>query len=137
MKAERSRDGKEMKASERKSEQNRKGEYFLFFTKAHSPNIRGNQKREKQFVLTHDGSVRLRGEDEPVHLQHLPQLGLGLQRLGDVEIHFVAVEISVVGRRHGQVHPESGPGEHLENGRRGGRKKVINHDENVGSQDAA
>ena len=131
MKAERGRDGKEMKASERKSEQNRKGEYF--------PNpksqIRGNRKREKQLVLTHDGSVRLRGEDEPVHLQHLPQLGLGLQRLGDVEIHFVAVEISVVGRCHGQVHPESGPGEHLENGRRGGRRKVINRDDNAGSED--
>lgn len=37
----------------------------------------------------------------------------GLHALGHVQVHLVAVEIGVVRRRAGQVHPEGGPGQHL------------------------
>lgn len=46
-------------------------------------------------------------------------LGPGLHALGYVEVHLVAVEVSVVGRRHGQVHPKGGPWQHLILGEKG------------------
>ena len=48
----------------------------------------------------HDGSVGLRRDDHAGHGCQLSDLGAGLERLGQMEIHLVSVEVSVVRSRH-------------------------------------
>ena len=62
----------------------------------------------------HDGLVALRGDDLPRRDMDVLNLGSGLHGLRHVEVHLVPVKVSVVGRGVREVHPEGGPGQHLD-----------------------
>ena len=70
----------------------------------------GHQAARQQRVLhdRHHGLVRLRGDDHLRHHHELLHLRARLHRLREVHVHLVPVEIGVVRRRHGDVHPERG-----------------------------
>mmetsp|Transcript_27825 Transcript_27825/g.91057 ORF Transcript_27825/g.91057 Transcript_27825/m.91057 type:complete len:281 (-) Transcript_27825:1377-2219(-) len=54
----------------------------------------------------HDGLVRLRAHNHLWHHHQLLNLRLGLERLREVHVHLVAVEIGVVRRRDGEIEPK-------------------------------
>ena len=57
----------------------------------------------------HDRFISLRGDDLPGRDVDVLHLGASLHTLRHVQVHLVAVEIRVVGRRAAQVHAERRP----------------------------
>mmetsp|Transcript_26014 Transcript_26014/g.73791 ORF Transcript_26014/g.73791 Transcript_26014/m.73791 type:complete len:498 (+) Transcript_26014:2487-3980(+) len=71
-------------------------------------------RQERVLHDAHDRAVALRRHDHLVHHHH----GLGLRTRGEalrhMQVHLIAVKVSVVGRGHTEVHAERGPVHHAD-----------------------
>ena len=62
---------------------------------------------------THDGTVRLTGNDDARTKHHLLGFGTGGETLRDVKVHLITIEIGIVRTSTTQVETEGGPIEYL------------------------